>query len=170
MSTDSVSFYGFSNPIRRKLTGTSDDLTDDTRAELESLNVDTTDISTETQGQQVLKETKAQKKPEKPEQKPSIRNEVRSEDIIKNDIRYLADQLGIPVAGTDATDAIINKIYHTLNLLKLNPGNNKALTAQIIQVQTQLEGLSDEYEQMNKEKSKLTCSMDALARYNKVSL
>lgn len=170
MSTDSISFYGFSNPIRKKLSGTSDDLTDETRAELDSLNIDTADISTETQGQQVLKETKSQNKPEQSAKKPSARNEVRSEDSIKNDVRYLADQLGIPVSGTDATDAVINKISDTLNLLKISPGNNKALTAQIIQVQTQLEGLSNEYEQMSREKTKLTNSMDALARYNKMSL
>lgn len=168
MSSNSVSFFGFSNPIRQRMIGSSDDLTEDTRSELESLSVDTTDISTESQGQQILKEAKATQQKEDA-QKPLGQRGARSEELIKNDVKYMANQLGIPISGSDSTQVIINNIFDTLNLLKTDSRKNKALEAQIIQVETQLEALSDEYEKMSKGKTKLTGTMDALARYNKVS-
>lgn len=140
-------------------------LTSATKAKLEALGIDTTNIKTEADGQSAL--IAAQQTQKKAHANKSGNS---SEQEIKTESKELASQVGVPVAEDDTTDTIISNVSEKISELQASAGDDEAKLAEVNQYQTQLETISSEYSQMQASHAQLSNSLEGLARYNKTSM
>lgn len=140
-------------------------LTPATKAKLEALGVDTTNIKTEAEGQRILKIVEAK---QEEVQKTHISKGVSSATSIRAEATQLASEVGVSVSNDDKIDNILSKISDKINELRINIGNDQSKLAQINKYQSQLEAISSEFSNMQTSKIQLSNGMNALASYNKI--
>lgn len=140
-------------------------LTPETKAKLEALGIDTTNIKTEAEGQAILKAAEVNPKEI---QKAHAPKGCSSIDSIRAEAIQLASKVGVSVSGNDKIDDILNKIAYKINELKVSAGHDQNKLAQINQYQSELDLISSEFLSMKSSHAQLSNGMDALASYNKI--
>lgn len=140
-------------------------LTAATKAKLEALGIDTTNIKTEAEGQAILKAAEVNPKEIRKVHAPKSYSSI---DSIRAEAMQLASKVGISVSGSDKIDDILNKISYKINELKVCAENNQNKLTQINQYQSELDSISSEFLNMKSSHTQLNNGMDALASYNKI--
>jgi len=140
-------------------------LTDETKSKLEALGVDTSKITTEAQGQAVLKASEKKQEDSKKATNPLKSN---SEQSLKASAKSLADEMIIPTLEEDTTDDILERISKEINKLEQEAGNDEVKRADIENYKIKLENISIKYSDIKTSKQKLDNSMNGLASYNKI--
>lgn len=163
--TNSIGVANIANMINFGSGNSTATLTAATKAKLEALGIDTTNIKTEAEGQAILKAAEA-----KPEEIQKIHAPKSSSSInsIKAEVIQLASEVGISVSSSDKIDDILNKIAYKINELIVNAGNDQNKLTQINKYQSELDTLSNELSNMESTHTKLSNSMNTLALYNKI--
>jgi len=161
-SVSSVSGTSSASGVESK-SASSTKLTQATKLALQSLGVDTTNITTETQGQTALSKAKAEeaKKSQAPHGNPS-------EDSIKASAKSLATTVGVAIADKDSTSEIISKISAKITELKASAGEDKTKLAEVDNYQTQLDAISNSLASAKSGQAQLSGSMNGLANLNKI--
>lgn len=140
-------------------------LTSATKSKLEALGVDTTNITTEAEGQIALKSAQAKQKAAQHSQASNS-----SEDSIKSEAKSLASSIGVSVADNDSTDTILSNIASKLTEMKADAGEDETKLAEVQQYEQQYEAISGNYTAMQASQAQLAASMNGLATYNKAEL
>lgn len=141
-------------------------LTAATKVQLEALGVDTTNITTETQGQAALKAAQANQEAHHASKGAHKGNS--SMDSIKAEATSLASQVGVSVSNTDKVDDILSNISAKISEMQAGAGDDKAKLAQVQQYETQLEAISAEFSKMQSSQQQLSSSMSSMASSNKL--
>jgi hypothetical protein len=140
-------------------------LTAATKAKLEALGIDTTNIATESEGQITLKVAEAK---QEATQKAQSSSSNSSEESIKTEAKSLATSMNVSVSDNDTTSDILDKISEKLTSLQQDAGDDKVKLAELGNYQQQYEALTGQYSSMQTSQAQLSNSMSALASYNKV--
>lgn len=138
-------------------------LTEDTKKKLEALGIDTSNIKTETEGQQKLKEAQAAQA--SAQQKPQSNTSM---EIVEDNAKSLASKIGAVVGNDDKIDDIFDKISTKISDLKASAGNDETK-------KSAAEAFDSEYNTLYSEYNRVLSSMKmtgatALGNYNKVAL
>lgn len=156
-------------------TSSSTALTDATKKQLESLGIDTSQIKTEAEGQQKLKETQATQASQSGQsaQGQQQQNGASSEiDTIKAQATDLASQLGVSVSDNDKVEDILENISTKLTEMTVQAGNDPQKLQELSQYESQFEMIGGEYLNLQAQKQasqgQLTGSLNNLANYNKI--
>lgn len=162
--TDSISAVSASATSNTSSSSSSSTkLTDATKAQLEALGIDTTNITTEADGQAALKAAEANKETAKMSQASNP-----SEDSIKTDAKSLASELGVSISDDDTTDDILDKISSAISQLREAAGDDQTKLAEVEKYQDEYDTISGDYTNMQTSQAQLTNSMSGLASYNKI--
>lgn len=153
-------------------------LTAETKAQLQALGVDTTGITTEAQGQTALLQAQLQQAQQGQQGKKAHGGGNKAEmEALKSQALSLASKLGVSVSSDAKLDDIVSAIGPAIEAKMSAAGNDPAKLAEIQELQSEYNELSSamsnmqaQHSQQQASQSQLTNSMDALARYNKVSL
>ncbi|MFA7658481.1 MAG: hypothetical protein WCY19_03515 [Candidatus Gastranaerophilaceae bacterium] len=163
MASDSISSVNGTNSANGSSTSTA--LTAATKAKLEALGINTKNITTEAQGQTLLKtaqvKTEAMKKA-KDSQKNSSKNSLKTE------VKSLASEVGASISDNDTIDGILNKISSKISELRQSAGDDKVKLAEIQQYQSRFEAVSSQYSDRQAAQAQLSGSMNGLANLNKI--
>jgi len=165
--TDSISAVSSASAASSTSSSSSTKLTAATKTQLEALGVDTTNITSETEGQTALKAAQAKSDAQ---QKAKAAAGGGSEDSIKASAQTLASEMGVSVSSTDTTDDILSNISAKLSELKASAGDDQVKLAELEQYQSEFDTLSTSYTNMQTSQAQLSNSMSGLATYNKASL
>jgi len=168
MSNESISALTSASSVSTASSSSTTKLSAATKSKLEAMGIDTTNITTEVQGQTALKA--AELKKEAAAQKAGGAQGNSSEASIKADAKSLASQVGASVADDDSIDDIMSKISSKIRELRASAGTDESKLAEIEGYQTQLDSISSTYSAMQTSQAQLSSSMSGLASYNKASL
>lgn len=113
----------------------SNDLSISTKMRLESLGIDPSSVSSETQAQILIAQAEAAQS-----QNNSGRQqgENSSKEQLKYEAKNLAQKVGVYVSDKDTLEDMLEKISETLNSLAQNP----TITKQVQQYQTELKDIA----------------------------
>lgn len=148
-------------------------LTEETKKKLESLGVDTSQIKTEAQGQQKLKEVQdaqsAQANSPQGQQQQQTMFQMQS---ITEKVNALAAKVGVQISNQDSIEDIINNISNRVSQMTVQAGEDTKKVKEVSQYQTELNVIASEYSslvsQQQASQNQLTGGMDNLAAYNKI--
>lgn len=155
-----------SSSISNSGSSSSTALSEETKAKLQALGIDTKDIKTEAKGQEELKEAKEKQSA----QKAAPAKKDNSEKTMKTEAQDLASQVNVPVGNNDTMDTILSNISTKLDELKSSAGTDPTKLADVDNYQKQFASISSEYSQMQVSKAMISNSLQGLAAYNKAAL
>lgn len=167
--TDSVNAVGSASEVKEatsinSATNTAPKLTDETKAKLKALGVDTTNITSEAQGQIALVQAQAKKEVAH----KSKTGENQPQEAIKSEAQSLASELGVTVAKGDSIDTILSNISNAISKLQADAGSDETKLSAVKNYQAKYDSISSSYTSMQASHSKLDKSMSSLASYNKI--
>lgn len=171
MSTSIESITDSANKVSTLMSSSSSSeqsLTDTTKKKLEALGLDTSNIQTETQGQQKLQEAQ-QSQSQQQNQGQSQNNNSSQTDLI-SEAKSLAGKVGASISDTDSIDDMISKLSTKISAIKTDAGEDNTKLQQAQQYQSELDSLQNQYTQSQQLQSMLAGSMNAMANANKISL
>lgn len=134
-------------------------LSDVTKKKLEALGVDTTNIKTETQGQNKLKEAQAMSNQQN--QQAQGNGVSTQQEMVKFEATMLAQKMGIEVSKNDSVSDILSHIQVKLAELKTSAGKDTSMQSEIGQYQSS-------YDNIKQSSQSLSLSMNSMASYNKI--
>lgn len=153
-----------------------DKLTEETKAKLQALGIDTSSIKTETQGLMALAAAKKAKAAAKAKGahgvKPAGGN--AQEESLKTQAKELAAKLNVSVSSDDDTTDILTKIASVLANMRVQAASDPQKLQEVEKYQAEYDALSSSVANLQKQKqqkqAQLTGSLDAMAMYNKIGL
>lgn len=143
-------------------------LTDETKNKLQALGVDTTNITTETQGQIALLQAQ-QAKGEKSGHGGAGKEEMQS---LKAEATSLAEKLGVSVTSDEKLSEIMDAIGPALDAKISAAGNDEAKIAETQSLQDEFAAISSTLSDMQAQKqaahAQITGSLAGMAQDNKI--
>ena len=134
-------------------------LTHATKAKLEALGVDTTNIKTEAEGKAMLIAVQAERSDSVQKSKKSNGNQ---QDEVMRQVKLLADKLNVTYSDNDTVDDIIYRITAKVEKLISEAGDDEKKQADA----TYYNGRLNEVKRMQKSQIDLAASMNASASMN----
>ena len=169
--TSSVSFGSSSinTGINTGSSGTK--LTEKTKKNLEKLGVDTSNIKTETEGQQKLKEVQASQNSQATQQGQAAQQQQQaggasSQQTLMTEVKSLAASANVDVSSSDKIDDVFSKISKKITEMKAEAQNDETKKGQASAYQAKYDELYAQYQKQNM----LSSAMNGLANYNKAAL
>lgn len=142
-------------------------LTEETKRKLEALGVDTTNITTETQGQIALLQAQQQQA----QQNPEGGNKAEMESI-KSQATALAGKLGVSVSSDEKVPDIMSAIGSALNAKVSAAGNDQAKIAEVQELQAEYDSISSSLSNMQTQQAQraqaISSNLTNLANQNKI--
>jgi|GEM_PF-3609535 len=160
-------------------------LTPQTKARLETLGVDTSNIQTEAQGQTTLQEAQSSGQNQSTQQSQGSQQGQQSGgdhaafEAIKQQATSLAEKLGVSVSSTDKLSDILDSISKTITNMQTQAVNDPQKAAQVAQYQSEYEALGQSIQSLESSKAasgsqqtatQLQASLTGLANYNVASM
>lgn len=160
-------------------------LTAQTRAQLESLGIDITNIKTEAEGQSALQSAQSTQQGQKTQKSHGAKGHKAgggnaASQAIKQETMALAEQLGISVPSDAKLSEIMDAISQAITDMQAKAGNDPEKIAQVAQYQATFQALGQAINNLQSSKqsssgfqsgaSQLQTSMSALASYNMASI
>lgn len=150
-------------------------LTAETKSKLEALGVDTTNITTEAQGQIALLQAQQQQQIHHGH-KAHSGNDKAEMETLKSEATSLAAKVGITVSSDEKVSDIVAAIGPVIEAKVAAAGNDQSKIAEAQELQGEygllsasLSNLEAQHSQAQASQAKLSSSMDGLANYNKAS-
>lgn len=162
--TDAISAIS-SSSVSTSTSSSSATLTDATKKKLEALGIDTTNIKTEADGQEKLKEAQAAQAAAQQQGKPQGTNPM---ETIQDGAKSLAASMGVAVGSKDDIDTIFSNLSTKITELQASAGDDQTKKSEVDGYQLQYDTLYREYSQAMAAKNMTGAS--ALANYNKAAL
>lgn|SRR5574344_783714 len=162
--TDSISAVS-ANSVSKSSSSSSTALTDATKKKLEALGINTTDIKTESDGQEKLKEAQAAQNAQNA--KPA---QQAQSNTVETEAKDLASQMGVVVGNNDDLATILDSISAQISNVQASAGTDETKKSEADNYQIQYNTIYQEYQQQEASKSMLTGSLDGMAAYNKAAL
>ena len=150
-------------------TATDDMLTEKTRRELESYGVNTSKIKTETEGQRVLKEVKAQKAAEAAEKAKTFSGNSRINELL-DDSQDLARRMGVYYGNRDSIERVLENISLKISEMKLYAGENSEKLAQVMAYESEYNDLYKEFKESTSNQTTILNSLSMMSNYTKIAL
>jgi predicted RNase H-like nuclease (RuvC/YqgF family) len=175
--TNSISSTDVVNKASSMMSSSSTtQLSETTKKKLQDLGIDSSNIKTEAQAQQAIKEKEATTANSQNSQQKSQDNgqppqggQSQSSSII-TEAKSLASKVGASVSDSDSADDIISKVSAKISSIKAEAGDDETKLKQVESYQNELSLLQKQASQQQQMQSMLTGSMDAMAAANKLSL
>jgi hypothetical protein len=154
-------------------------LTLQTKSQLESLGIDTANITTEAQGQAALKASQSSQQTQGTQQTQHAGGGNSAMKSLKEEAVALAQRLGVSVSSNEKLDEILDAIAQALSQMQAQAANNPQKAAQVAQYQAEYQSLcqsvsniqsSMEASKAQSGASQIQSSMNALAVYNMASI
>lgn len=163
-------------------------LSPQTKILLESMGINTSNITTEAQGQTALKSAQGTQESQNSQQMQGLPPPPPPEggnnsqmEAIKEEATSLAQKLGVSVSSADKINDIMDKISTALSKLESDAANNPQKTAQLTEYKTEFQhlyqSLSDAQSAMESSMAQaqvganhIQSSMTGLASYNQASI
>ncbi len=155
----SISALGSSNNSSSSKTS---NLSEETIRKLEALGIDVDSVSSETEAKKLIAEEEAKKSSSVEGEE---NNTMSEEETLFNEIKNLAQKLGITVSENDNIEDIFSKIESKLESLKENSYNSN-----INVFQSEYEMLKRQFENMNSGESSILSAMDMISMSNRAAL
>ena len=139
------------------LTSSAQKLTDATKKQLESLGIDTTKITTETQGQTALQQSQQTQQSQSSQQTQNGgQNHTGGNaeiQALKSQASALAAQLGITVASNEKLSDIVAAIQPALDAKLSAAGNDQSKLAEVQQLESEFNSISSSLSDMQAQRS-----------------
>ena len=162
-------------------------LTPQTKAQLESFGIDTSNIKTEVQGQQALQSAQASQssgstqqsqQTQQPQQEQKSGGENSAFAALKSQALELASKVGASVVQTDKLNDIMSAISNTLSNMQAQAVNNPQKVAQVQAYQSEFQSLSNSISSAQSSQAgqnqvagnQIQNSLNAMANYNIASI
>jgi len=160
-------------------------LTAQTKIQLQSLGIDTTNIKTEAQGQTALEssqesqQSQSTQQTENNQQSKPAGGDNSSADAIKEEAVALAQKIGASVSSNDELNDILDAISQAISKLQAQAVNDPQKAEQVAQYQAEFQSLcqsvsamqsSNQESSVQTASSQIQASMNVLASYNLASI
>lgn len=154
-------------------------LSPQTKLQLQSLGIDTTNIKTEAQGQTALQSSQNSQTQGTQQAPPSGGGGNSAMESIKEEAVSLAQRVGVSVSSNDKIDDILDAIAGALSQLQAQAVNDPQKAAQIAQFQTEYQSLcqsvsdaqsSQQNSSVQSASNQIQSGMNGLASYNIASI
>jgi hypothetical protein len=162
MSVNAIS--GMTGATNTAAASSTSAIKDDTKKKLAALGIDSSNIKTEAEAQQQIKQVQQEKAQHA--QAAQANKGGSSQAEIKSEATSLAEQMGITVGNEDQVSTIMDNLATKLTELKAAAGTDETKISEYQNYQTQYDTLNQEYQQSQM----ISASMDGMANYNKVLL
>lgn len=143
-------------------------LSNETKKKLEALGIDTSNITSESDGKAALVTAQASAAAAKTSHSNSTSSQ--SGAVLKATVENFASKLGVSVAPNDDMATILNNLKTKITEMKASAGTDSTKLANANGNEATLATISDQYSQMKSAQAKLTGTLDSLASYNKAAL
>lgn len=157
-------------------------LTQKTKAELEALGIDTSNIKSEEEGQALLQSAQSTQQGQETQQSQKSQksggNHAAFESLRQEAVK-LAEKVGVSVSSTDKLSDIMDAISQAITDMQAQAANDPQKAAQVAQYQAEYESISQQIQSLEQSKpssssesgtSQLQASMAGLAAYNMASI
>jgi len=145
------------------LTSSTQKLTDATKKQLESLGIDTTKITTETQGQTALQQSQSTQSSQSSQQTQQAQNGGQQHtggnaeiQALKLQATELAAQLGITVQPDEKLSEILAAVQPALDAKLSAAGNDQSKMAEVQSLQAEFNSISSSLSNMKAQNSQQT--------------
>jgi len=158
-------------------------LTPETKSKLENLGIDTTNIKTETQGQEALQSAQSSQQGQETQknqesQKGQAGGNQAAMQALKSQAEALASKVGVSVSSDDKLSDIMDKISQALSTMQAQAANDPQKLTQIAQYQTEFDSINQSASNLQTSMqisaqsgaSQIQNSMTGLAIYNMASM